>query len=234
VNVLLGSMFRNSESYLPHYIAQVEALGALLRRDGHTLRVVAVEGDSTDGTAGALYQWAIEGPVSITYINRSDGCRHWPSVNHPDRWRHLAWCANGVLEEVDPNVDDVVIYVEADLIWHPTLPLKLMKMLERPGVDCVTPMLFHVSGFYYDTWGSRLGGACFRAGPPYHSVFLQPSLDEVDLIPVDSACGMTVMDAGVAYKARFQPEDCYVGLARNIREQGHTYWLAFRERVEHP
>lgn len=228
MNVAIGSMFRDSnkhgriwERLMPYY-----ELGFALRQDGHNLTCVFVENDSKDDTYYQLNEFGGCGHVDSILVRKTDDCPYWGSVDHPDRWRHLAWVANGVFEELDGS-EDAVIYVESDLIWEPATMLRLLEHLET--VDAVAPCNMH-RGAWYDTWGSRIGGVRFQAQPPYH-----PALVGAEgLVPVESTAGCTAMRGEVAKQVRFQPEDCYVGLCRDVRSHGYGLWLDPSLTVEHP
>lgn len=214
MNVTVGSMFRDSGPYLDRALDQYERLAKELDAKGDHCRFVFVENDSTDDTHERLCDF--DGDVEL--IRRSDDCPYWGSVDVRERWQHLAWVANGVLENVLPE-DDMVIYVESDLAWEPTTMLHLLDHLNH--VDAVAPLNLRRDGSYYDVWGSRgMDGVRFSAKPPFHRDLIQ----NVGLVEVQSIAGCTAMIGDVARTCRFSPDDCYVGLNRDIRLHGWKLW----------
>lgn len=218
MNVLVGSMFRDSSAYIDRALDQYARLAKELDAKGDVCRFVFVENDSTDDTRDRLC--AFDGDAEIIF--RSDDCPYWPSTDHRERWRHLAWVANGVLESVEDE-DDVVIYVESDLAWEPETMLRLLDHLNH--VDVVSPMNMRIDG-YYDLWGSRgMDGRRFAPYPPYHPDLADARTANRGLVEVQSVAGCTAMVADVARACRFSPDDCYVGFNRDIRLHGWKVWL---------
>lgn len=252
--VVLGSMFRDAGSYADRYFDQVQALRWRLESRGDSLRLIVVEDhpEKVDEDWGPVAQLAHNFGQCL-YVQVTDGCPYYPSHDIPQRWRHLAWVANHVLRNVRAS-DDVCVYVESDLVWDPRTILRLIDLVrgckcrevldpignkvaerqgscdEDPKVEVVSPMLMlQHSNRYYDTWGTRLNGRRFSPWRPHHE-----DLPENGLVEVDSVAGCTVMKASIARRVRFQKEDCYVGLCRDIWSKGHKVWLSLDDKVEHP
>lgn len=227
MNVVLGSMFRDAASYLSRYIAQTESLRALLESRGDTLRVVAVENDSTDGTFLMLDNWGANHFADVTLLHVHDDCPYYDSVDYQPRWQHHAWVANHVLAEVDDR-DDILAYVESDLLWTSDALLHLIDSAAGLGaVSC--PVWYRTPGErYYDTWGSRKDGEKFRPWEPYHVGWTG------GVIEMDSVASVLAVKADIARKTRYQPEDSFVGWCRDIRGQGHQIWLDPSVWVVHP
>lgn len=227
MNVVVASMFRDSQEYLWDYIGQIEGLRDLLEARGDRLRVVAIENDSTDETWANLDLWGHGAFCDLTLTKASDGCPYYPSLDLPDRWRHIAWVCNHALEHVDDR-DDVLLYRESDLTATPETMLRLIdRLAEVDAISC--PNL--QGDRYYDTWGSRKDGVKFQREAPYH-----PALAEWagGLIEMDSVASILAVKADIARKTRFQPEDGFVGWCRDIKAQGHKIWLDPSISVIHP
>lgn len=215
MNVVVGSMFRDSVPYLDRAFDQYQRLAKELDAKGDHCRFLFVENDSADDTRQRLLDF--DGDVEIIF--RSDDCPYWPSVDVRERWRHLAWVANGVLENVLEE-DDVVLYVESDLAWEPATMLRLLDHLNH--VEVVSPLNMRADGTLYDRWGTRgMDGRRFTADPPHHLSLVGAE----GLVEIQSAAGCTAMLAEVARACRFSPDDCYVGLNRDIRLHGWNVWL---------
>lgn len=221
MRLAVGSMFRDSGSYIRQTLfEQFDGLGQLLKDRGDEVVFLTVENDSTDDTAYQLKEFAACGHWPVHLIERSDGCPHHPSVDRGDRWRHLAWVANAALEELDEVEADQFLYVESDLAWDPRDLLRLVDESQHVAVSACNVM---ADGRWYDTWGTRRDGLWFYATPPFHPDLTMPENVSGGLFRVDSACGATALPAEVARKTRFQPEDCYVGWCRQIREHLDLY-----------
>lgn len=217
-------MFRDSSKYLDRSLDQYARLAKELDAKGDHCRFVFVENDSEDDTRERLC--GFDGDVEIIF--RTDDCPYWPSVDARERWRHLAWVANGVLENVLEE-DDVLIYVESDLAWQPETMLRLLDHLNH--VDVVSPLNMRSDEIhYFDLWGSRgMDGRRFSVKPPFH-----PDIaDAKGLVEVQSIAGCTAMLADVARSTRFSPDDCYVGWNRDMRLHGWKVWCDPSLRVFH-
>ena len=227
MNVVVGSMFRDSTGYLETYIAQIHGLRDLLEARGDKLRVVAVENDSQDDTHLRLDDWGGNVFCDLTLIKVHDDCPYYRSIDDPKRWRHLAWVANHVLEDVDDR-DDVLLYVESDLGWEPAEMLQLIDHTRLlPAVSCPN-YAFEKGGRYYDIWGSRKDGRRFSPHRPYH-----PDWSE-ELMTMDSVASVLAVRADIARKTRFGDTNCFIGWCEDIRSQGHTIWYDPSLCVIHP
>lgn len=225
MNVVLGSIFRNSSHYLHRYFSQAYRLREELKERGDSLRLVLVEGDSSDDTWEALAKWGRD--FDLSRIKREHGGPPWGSVDDPARWRALSFCCNGVMEYITAG-DDAVIYVESDLHWEVPTMIRLLDQLDDDH-PAIAAMCFTALGAFYDTWGHRKNGKSFGPFPPYHA-----ELKAHDLTEIDSAGSCIVMRGDVARRVRFGPEDCVRGLGRSIWENGYSLWIDPHARVVHP
>ena len=224
-SILLGSIFRNSTRYLGRYFDQVNRLSAMLALSNMALRAVFVEGDSTDNTRERLEDFSRQSHVPTGVMVREHGGPMWGSVDVKDRWDALAWCCNGVMEEVTA-FDDALIYVESDLIWEPQTLVSLLAHLYT--VPAVAPMCFSTEGQFYDTYGHRKDGVCFSPFPPYH-----PALSAQGLTQIDSAGSCIVMRGELARVVRFG-DGCVTGLGQSIYDNGGTLFVDPELKVVHP
>lgn len=228
---VLASIFRNSAGYVDRYVRQARMLQAAIRNlnpvDTHSLRLVLTEGDSTDDTYNLL-DLALAGynfDYDLGQVNH--GGPSFGSIDNEQRWRNISKVCNATLDRIRPD-DDVVIYVESDLLWGPSVILNLIRHLW--SVNAVAPMCFHApTGLFYDTWGYRKNGKPFQQQPPYH-------VDLHDILtPIDSAGSCIVMRASVAREARFTPPEWgIVGFGDNMNSKGYQLWLDPHELVIHP
>lgn len=227
MNVVIGSMFRDSAKYLDGYVLQIKALRALLEDRGDTLRWVAVENDSVDDTAKMLDDRTHEF-VDAVQVTVHDDCPYFPSVDAPERWRHHAWVQNHVLTEIDDH-DDVVLYAESDLVWMAEDLITLLDQVEPNRA--MTAGVYHGQQYarWYDSWGATKDGINFSGYEPYHPVWQR------DLpIRLDTCASVLACPARLAAKTRFQPEDAFKGWCRDIYAHGGEVWLDPRLAVIHP
>lgn len=231
MNIAIASMFRDSCGYLDRYLNQVLGLKNALAAQGHTLRVIAAEADSTDETAERLMERI--GDLDLTLVNRDNGSRWFGSVDHPERWTAIAYVCNGILEQVRLT-DDILIYVESDLIWHAETMLQLVERVQEPPIDACAAMCFwRNTEIMYDIWGHRANGERFASQPPYHPMLETPS--ENGLYRMDSAGSCIVMKGIVARNARFVPAELgIVGFCGDLRGRGFSLWIDPQVSVRHP
>lgn len=229
MNLVIGSAFRNSaiRGQVQTYFKQVDRLASLAHEQGHTLRVIAVEGDSTDDTRRELLLYADAIDVALQLVTRNHGQRVFASTEEPERMKALSWVGNGILESVLPS-DDVLFYVESDLLWRPQTFFNLMHLLTPRRMDVVAPLVFAGDAFY-DIWGFRKDGDRFHGASPYHH-----SLKLSEPTEIDSAGSCLVMRAEVARTTRIPDGEALVGFCRIAREQGYRVWVDARERITHP
>jgi hypothetical protein len=226
MNVVVGSLFRDSAATVWQYMARVAKLRDALV--GHTLRVIAVEGDSTDNTAGALLREAKAYNLDLALVTCNHGQPVFGSVENPERLIALSKVGNAVFDAVRPS-DGILVYIESDLLWEAeTIAALLFLAAERvSGFDIFAPMVFHANGFFYDVWAFRKNGQRFVHPPPYHIAF------EEGLLEMDSVGSCLVMRASVARRCRMD-ENCLVGLCNAARVDGYRIAVATALQVVHP
>lgn len=226
MRIAIGSIFRSSSAYIDRYAAQVDALKAVAQ---HEFRMVLVDGDSSDDTHSrlkALYGDAV--------TKREHGGPVFASVDDALRWKQISFACDGVLQRIEAQ-DDVLLWVESDLIWKPSCMVKLLGHLEKPGVDVVAPMCWGPIMNCHETWGHRgIDGVRFGPNFPYHSMLLEKSV--TGLYPMNAAGSCLVMRGEVARTCRFDPPgvEGIVGFCGNIRKNGWKLWLDPRASVHHP
>ena len=180
-SVTLCSIMRNSAHYLDRYLEQVTALRRRLE-----VRLVVTYGDCTDNTYGQL----ITSGVEMDLAECSHGGPNFGSIDHPTRWDQIAKVVRFTLDRVgDPG--DALIWVEADLIWHPDVMLGLVTDLDH--VPAVAPQLLANNSIrWYDTFSYRRNGEMFNGQPPYYQ---PPNYQSDQLVPIDS-CGSCFVTDG--------------------------------------
>lgn len=227
MRVCVGSMLRDAEPYLDTFLRQCDELERLFEAWGDECRFVFALNDCVDRTPQIVQEWAQGRHVTIEY--RNDGCPYYPSVDRPERWRHLAWVQNAVLDRIDYVDDDVFVWVESDLLINPSDVGALVEQLSarRP---VLAPLLMGLNGQFYDTHGTSVGGVKFRKKAPFHECLE----GDPEYVEADSSGGCFVALASVASEARCTPEEGYVGYCKTLVGKGYPWTLACRYKVVHP
>jgi hypothetical protein len=224
LNVTILSLFRNSTHYLERYFEQMDSLQARLRERGDTLHLILGYGDSIDGTGEALFDECANRFCALL-VDVSHGGRHYGSIEHPTRFKQLAYCGNKLLACV-PTDADVVGIVESDLIWDANTMVALIDHLAH--VPAIAPMIMDGERSFYDGYAFRKNGVRFTKTPPYCEWLGS------DLMQVDSAGSVLFARGNLARKARLTDEQVIVGYCEAIREQGGSIWLDPTRTVYHP
>ena len=229
MNIVIGSAFRNSARYINRYLAQVLALQEHVGHE-HQVRVIAVEGDSGDHTDEVLAARAEMWEMDVTIIKCEHGHPEFGSTESAVRLRELTKVSNAVFRGVKTS-DDVLLYVESDLVWRPHDVGSCIDMAHRreAGFDVFAPLVFAGSAFY-DIWGFRgLDGERFGPFSPYHKSMPAGGLGEIS-----SAGSCLAMRGKVARKVRNTTENALVGWCECAATAGYKIACAVDFRVDHP
>lgn len=228
MNIIIGSAFRNSTRYLMRYLNQVVGL-AHHAGPSHSIRVIAVEGDSQDGTHQALAMNSAIRSVKLEVVKCEHGLPWFGSTEETSRMVALSKVGNAIFEAVRPD-DDVLVYVESDLIWdaHTIGSLIDFAMRQEGGFDVFAPLVF-AGPHFYDIWGFRaVNGDRFSPFPPYYI-----GLDGVPC-EIGSAGSCLVMRGEVARKCRIRNDYCLVGWCEDARANGYRIAVHPGFKVNHP
>jgi hypothetical protein len=227
VNVATVSIVRNSALYVGRFARQLAGLRDGLAADGHTLRSIVIEGDSTDGSWHLLQAAMLRHALRADLSQFNHGGPVFASVEDDTRWRNISRVYNAALDRLTA-ADDWVLHVEADLIWAPETLAGLLCQLR--DYDAVAPLILLRPGHYYDTFGSRtLDGRRFQPAPPFHP----DGLDGLTEIGAAGSC--LAVRGGFARQARWQPlELVSVGWCAQLRAQGARIWVDPASEVVHP
>lgn len=241
MNIAIISAFRNSESRLLRYFLQVEALLLHGRKTDPDLsvRVIAVEGDSTDKTKTQLRnaKKIFNLPFNVKVVTHNHGKREFSSTEDTDRLEALTGVMKAGLSEADSSKDDVVLYVESDLIWNPHQVGSLIDMALRQekGFDIFAPMIWagkdHLGRrIFYDIWGFRKNGARFSPFYPYTSEYLS----NLQVSEIDSAGSCLAFRSEIAEKVEVSGSNGLVSFCESARKSGYKIAVAPQFYVEHP
>jgi hypothetical protein len=230
VNIAVGSAFRNFSARVQPYFERVADLQTHAGKD-HTVRVIAVEGDSRDDTRGRLDAYASYYRVPTQVVTCNHGQREFGSTEDVDRMVALSRVGNAIFNAVAPT-DDVLLYVEADLLWdaHTAGSLIDLALRREDGFDVVAPMIMCAPTIFYDVWGFRVTrDERFAPFKPYH-----PSLMKDALNSVYSVGSCLAMRGEVARDVRIENDYCLVGWCERARERGYAIAVHTGFEVFHP
>ncbi|HJV34643.1 hypothetical protein, partial [Geomonas sp.] len=125
--VVICSLVRDGMSYLPSYRRQLESLTL---EGGLEWHLCILEGDSRDGSAKYLEQWAAEDPrITVGKENVGD------TAEIQDRAERWARVCNACLDLIPASLDySHMLWLEADLSFPP----ELLRRLVRHEADVVS------------------------------------------------------------------------------------------------
>jgi hypothetical protein len=229
VNIAVGSAFRDSAARLAGYFSRVKALAAHAGPP-HAVRVIAAEGDSRDGTRQALSAVALAAGLPLQVQPCGHGGPAFGSTEEPARMAALTGVGNAIFGAVRGD-DDVLVYVESDLLWDPQTVGSLIDMAveRRGGFDVLAPMVWAQPGVFYDIYAYRKDGTRFSSFAPYH-----PALATAGVTEVDSAGSCLVMRGEVARQVRIPHGGVLVGWCDAARAAGYRVGVAREFGVQHP
>lgn len=228
MRIAVASCFRNSAGrQVSRWMDQVAAFRSYMKHDG--VRALCVEGDSIDNTRQYLIDGAARRDINLELRTCNHGGPVYGSVEDPARMLALSKVGNELFAGVT-LADDVVIYVESDLLWDPATFARLVQRVTQPArplCDVVAPLIF-AGQYFYDVWGFRKSGQRFSPLPPYHS-----ELAPQGLTMVDSVGSCLAIRSEVARNVKFGT-NALVSWCEGARHQGYRIAVDPSLRVEHP
>lgn len=228
MNIAIGSAFRNSAGpQINLFMRQVDAL-VRFRKQDH-VRIIAVEGDSTDNTRAQLMKEAGAFVLNLQLLTCNHGGPVFGSTEHTDRLNALTKVGNAILGGVT-QADDVVVYVESDLIWHERTISSLIDIVAdaQQAFDVVSPLVFAGANFY-DIFCYRKNGVRFSPFAPYH-----PDLAPRGVTEVDSVGSCLVMRGKVAREVRMPEGGVLIGFCEEVRKAGFRIGVNVEHCIKHP
>jgi GT2 family glycosyltransferase len=220
VTVVFGSAFRNSSHGIVAYMNRIAEYAKFRPED--TVRVVAVEGDSTDNTRAMLSCEAKKRNISLDLRTHNHGKRVFGSTEDSERLKALSGVGNSIFDGVSEN-DDCLVYIESDLTWRPLDIDELVKaaLEQRDNFDVIAPLVM-AGKCFYDIWGYRYGGQRFS---PFHPFHFSVDHKNHEISELDSAGSCLVMRTEVARKCRIRNDYALVGWCRDARSKGFRIGL---------
>lgn len=211
LDLVILSIFRQSEKYIHQYIKQIEGVFAL--KPGK-YGAVWLEGDSTDNTyqilSDAKAKLEAQGHT-INLIKYDCNGPYWASAASSARWLQLATCWNKCIDSLMPT--KYSICVESDIKYNPIVVPKLIDKLDAdhhviyPMLMCDRSLEKFPFEIFYDTWGFSIANQKFSNWPPY---FVKNAAfkDEPDLLELTTGGGMIVTTYDYQQHGRFDTNDC--------------------------
>lgn len=212
MRVAIASAFRNSGRSVYAYMQRVSLLRTVMKCE---VRVIAVEGDSTDDTRKLLQTAARKEHLPLDLRTCNHGGPVFGSVESAERFRCLSLVTNAIFDAASIE-DDVFVFVDSDLIWGPQTMDSLIRHAHHTtgGFEIHSPMVM-AGELFYDIWGFRgLDGRRFSPFPPHY-----PGLGE-DPFEIGSAGGCLAMRSLYAQNARVRNDYALVGWCEDARSRG--------------
>lgn len=227
MNVTICTPLRDAVTQLTEYRLRVNWLDW----PPEQLRVVLCEGDSQDGTAIWLHQWA-SNDRRVSVVHHHTGRPRYGSVVHPERFAILAAVFNTALEAVDYGWTDYVLMLPADIRYEADLLRRLTRhALMNPKIRGIVAPLVFMDGVFYDIWAFARNGAQLPAFRREHTDSWFPT---GDLAPMDTVGGTALLDADLLRAgARYTATDVDRGLCYQARTLGFGVWCDPATHVFH-
>ena len=165
--------------------------------------------------------------LDIEFTECTHGQRWFGSTEESERLETMSRVGNTIFDAVRES-DDVLVYVESDLLWDAHTIGSLIDMaVRRDGdFDVFAPMVM-AGEHFYDIWAFRKGGERFGPFKPF--AVLNDGLTEID-----SAGSCLVMRASIARECRIENGNCLVGWCDGVRARGLKIAVHSGMRIDHP
>lgn len=235
-SVVVLTPFRNARKYLPLYFEQMAALKSALELEGMSLRIVAAEGDSVDGTRERLVEMAREHNIPLSVVDTTHGHMRWASVEDPVRMRVMSDVMNAALEQVR-DTDNIVVWIMSDLKWRPADLLEMIREVRSDASKILAPTVFvdQDQTLFYDTWAFRgIDGVRFSVEFPYHSFIgndIKWHKTKDVCTRISSAGSCLVMSREIAKQGRALEEEA-VSFCRSVSDIS-SIWTSLKWKMNH-
>lgn len=231
MRIVIVSAFRQMSGRINRYFRQAHALQAHVG-DDHSVRVVAVEGDSTDETDRELVSMAELWQMPLQLVKHDHGKPWFGSTEAADRLEALTGVMKAGLAGVK-KTDDLMLYVESDLIWTPHEVGSVIDIAfeQREDFDIVAPLTFAGEAFY-DIWGFvGLDGERFSPFHPYHPDIERAGVSEVKSV---GSCFAMRAEAVLKVGTKFTGKLALRSFCEAARRKKLRIGVAPEFRVDHP
>lgn len=227
-SVAVLTPFRDARRYLPLYFRQISALKSALEAENMRLRLVAAEGDSTDGTRERIVELASEYNIPLETVDTTHGHMRWGSVEDPIRMKVMSDVMNKALDVVKES-DDIVVWIMSDLKWRIDDVKGLIDSVSVNPSSIYAPLALIDNDYFWDTWAYRMKGERFSNNLPFHE-----DLDDdfADIFDLESAGTCLCIPGNVARTVRASNEEA-VSFCQNARWKGFKVTLNSNLKVYH-
>lgn len=231
MQIVVISAFRNMSGRVCRYFKQVHELTEHVGAK-HPVRVVAVEGDSFDETELELAHMAELWQIDTEIIKHEHGCKVFGSTEEPDRLDALTGVLMAGMGAISKS-DDIVLYVESDLLWQPHDVGSVIDIAYRRdgNFDVIAPLCM-AGECHYDVWGVRgLDGERFGPFVPYHADVIGK---RSGLIEVESVGSCLAVRAAAAAKVKPIGKEALRSWCAGARKAGLRIAVSLDFKVDHP
>lgn len=237
--VVVLTPFRNAVAGLKRYFSQLSDLRDVLQARGLTMRLIAAEGDSLDGTREKIISHSAKCNIQCEIVDTTHGQMKWGSVEDPCRMQAMSDVMNKALDAVRDS-DSVAIWIMSDLEWKTDNIVKLIDQAQTDNKSVFAPLALNGdTDLFYDTWAYRLSGTRFEQKYPYHEDFDRGASAsdgfgsvEQPSEGIDSAGTCLVMLAHIARTIRATDNEA-VSFCAQARSKGYSICLCFDSVVRH-
>lgn len=190
------------------------------------LHYVFVEGDSQDDTYQWLFRWS-QDDERMNLVKCDTGKPKHGSVVNAERFQVLAQVFNAVLDAVDLDWSDYVLFLPSDIHYEPDL---LSRLLAH-GAHIIAPFSWTEHGRFFDTWGfTRHGEEFFQFSQGYARDAFGDQPISMDTVGGTVLIRADVLKAG----CRYTPDEVDRGFCKMARAQGFLVWADPTTHVYHP
>lgn len=219
--VCILTPFRNARGYLSLYFSQMVSLQEALKVEGFSMRIVAAEGDSLDGTRERLLELSKTHNINLSVVDTTHGHMRWASVEDPVRLKVMSDVMNKALDQVKES-DNIVVWIMSDLKWETHNLLWLIKCADqdREKGFIYTPMAMLSEEIFYDTWAYRALGKRFSPTHPYYEYYSESEGCQF----IDSAGTCLVMPSQIALHCRADKDEA-VSFCQDADSKGYRVVL---------
>ena len=214
MSVLIGVKCKDSESWLPRFITQVENL------NGDVLKVVAMYGENRDRTYAMLDHWRHTSKFDVDIY--SDPYLP-PAERHGAFLTRVKQDIQKILKE---SGAEYYLNLDCDLV---RLPPSLITRLMRHDKDMIASMVWTEGRnppTFFDTYEFRLEGCKFHPYKP-------PGLDRHDPISIDSASTCYLAKSEVELAGTYTNPYPHIPFCKTLRDQGYQVWVDPTTHVFH-
>lgn len=244
-NIYVLTPFRNARHNLSRYFQQLFDLRIAIWNRGNgsgtncadlniDFHLIAIEGDSIDGTREELFRLAKETTLDLTYIDSTHGLMPWKSIEDPTRMKTMSNVMNAGLSQLtNMNIDDddIVLWIMSDVEYDPKDVCRLVQLTCASDQKTIfAPSVVTSSNNFYDTWAFRdLEGNRFDS---FSNSLINFRYGDGSLIEISSAGTCLVMSGRIAKTCRATDQEA-VSFCADARNKGNKIYIDTTVELKH-